>query len=271
LTICIGAICDEGKSVILSADRMITVDMLSQEYEHGIPKCSEVSETCLALTAGSALLPMEVFYGIEEEINRLRNPIVRDVVETIKKRYVGARRKLVEELYLIPRGFSFETFYQNIEKLPPAISASLDNKIEMGGSNGDHFSLQLVVGGVDGLGGHIYIIDDPGSAACFDDIGYACIGSGEPHAWGSFIANDYTSKVLLNEALYITYEAKVRAQKAPGVGNVTDMWVITNKGISKVSDETLMDLQRIYELKASLERTRTAEMNERISKLKVGR
>lgn len=148
---------------------------------------------------------------------------------------------------------------------------TLDNKIESGGSEGSRFNLQIIVGGVDELGGHIYIVEDPGTSACFDDIGYACIGSGEPHAFGSFIANDFTYNIPPNEALYLTYEAKVRAQKAPGVGQATDLWIISNKGITKVQDETVNDLSKIYELKLRSEKERTKEMNDLLKKIKLGR
>lgn len=119
MTICIGVVCDKSQKVILAADRMITVDMLSQEYEHGVPKCDEVSDTCLVLSAGSALLPAEVFYEIKGEITKLKRPIIRDIVGEIKRRYVAARRTVVEEMYLTPRGFTMETFYEKVSDLPP--------------------------------------------------------------------------------------------------------------------------------------------------------
>ena len=60
MTICIGAIC-EKKYVVLATDRMITLKRPNIEYEQtGITKAIEITPTCFAETAGSALAFVEI-------------------------------------------------------------------------------------------------------------------------------------------------------------------------------------------------------------------
>jgi len=44
------------------------------------------------------------------------------------------------------------------------------------------------------------------------------IGTGDTHAISTLIYNEYTQKVSLNRALYLVYESKKAAERAPGVG-----------------------------------------------------
>lgn len=71
MTICIGAICDNKSKVIVASDRMITASYPPVEFEHGIPKMEKISNTCVALTAGSALAHTELFRDAKLEISQL--------------------------------------------------------------------------------------------------------------------------------------------------------------------------------------------------------
>jgi hypothetical protein len=65
---------------------------------------------------------------------------------------------------------------------------------------------------------------------------------------------NYTSKISLNKAIWLSYEAKRRAESAPGVGKGTDMCVIDNCGINRVSEEVLKTLDKMYEEKDKKDR-----------------
>jgi len=264
MTICIAALCDKNFKAIVASDRMITVMPLSQEFEHGTSKIQTIAKTCAAVTAGSALLPSELCKAVEEPISKLGKPHISQIVDEIKKQYVELRKKRIEEEVLKPRGLTIETFYKNIGKLPPQIAIPLDNKIE----SYDEFRLDVLIGGVDDSGGHIYQVSNPGISECFDILGYSAIGSGEPHAISSFIANDYTGLVSLNEGVYMVYEAKKRSEKAPGVGPSTDMCVIDKK-VEPISDAVMANLNKIYKMKTAYERKRTKKINQAIQNLKI--
>ena len=96
MTICIGAIC-ENKYVVMATDRMITVRMPNIEYEQsGITKAVEITPTCLAATAGSALAFTPV---LRDAINEISSQSIKDtssIAETVRKYYVIHRNKKVE-------------------------------------------------------------------------------------------------------------------------------------------------------------------------------
>jgi len=61
MTICISAICEGGKAVVVASDRMVTAGFLALEFEHPGGKIKEISKTCVGLTAGDALAQIELF------------------------------------------------------------------------------------------------------------------------------------------------------------------------------------------------------------------
>jgi 20S proteasome alpha/beta subunit len=60
MTICIASVC-EKKYVIVAADRMITVTLPNIEYEQTTPKITQITNNCVAATAGSALAYTPIF------------------------------------------------------------------------------------------------------------------------------------------------------------------------------------------------------------------
>jgi len=264
MTVCIAAICDEGKKVVASSDRMITISMPPIEYEHAVPKIEKVFKSCVALTSGSALEHTELCREVENRISGMSAPSTRTIVDKIVECYIERRRRKIEEEILKSRGFSFDTFYPNLKNLPPEIGITIDSRIES-----YNFNLEILAAGVDKIGGHVYQIDNPGTASCFDALGYGSVGSGWHHAVYSLIGNNYTCLVPLKEAAYLVYESKRRAESAPGVGRDTDMCVITKDGITTLSEETMRSLNEIYEKKMEIERSRTKEINELIKNLKL--
>ena len=257
-------LCESNSKAVLASDRMITVSFLSHEFEHPTPKSQPVSESCVILSAGSALLPTEVFHDIDNEISSLKNPGVAEIVERVKARYVAVRRKKAEETYLRPRGLTIEGFYKTMDSLPAQLAAVLDQKIEKGD---DGWGLELIIAGVDGSGAHIYLVEDPGVSSSFDSIGFVCTGSGSPHAFTSFIASGYAENGSLNEAVYRTYEAKRRSERAPGVGPTTDMWIVTKEGVRKLKETVLVSLRGIYDRYAEWESGKLQKMSRDIGAL----
>lgn len=107
------------------------------------------------------------------------------------------------------------------------------------------YGLTILLSGADESGAHIYRIEDPGTSECFDSsIGFNAIGIGQDHAVLSLIGNKYTIKMDLNEATYLAYEAKRKAEIAPGVGKETDISIIKNENIEQVSKEKIKNKEK---------------------------
>lgn len=71
MTICIAAICENGRYIIAMADRMITYSAPPfHQFEHPIPKIYVLGRNVVLMTAGSALLPSEFIYNIKVALAR---------------------------------------------------------------------------------------------------------------------------------------------------------------------------------------------------------
>ncbi len=243
VTICIAAICDEGKSLISASDSMITNRMLSIQFEHPLRKVTLLSEKCIALTAGDALAHTELFGMVQGGISQLKSPSIQDIVEQIKECYQNIRKSKINERILKPRGFSsFQEFYESHRTLVPEIAMVIQSRID-----DFDYGLDIIVAGAGNGNAHIYGINDPGTSQCFDAIGFHAIGSGLPHALNTLIAREHHSGTTLEESLLIVYEAKKVAEKAPGVGsNRTDLGVLNSEGWSQVPDDKLSELGQIH-------------------------
>jgi len=244
VTICIAAACERGKNIILASDSMITSPGLSVQFEHPGRKITSLSHQCMALTAGDALAHTELFNEVTAYLKKLRDPSVSEIVETIKKRYKKIRRKTIIETILAPRGFDdFEAFYGVQQGLAGDVGLRIQAEID-----GYNYGLSILIGGISGGKAHIYGITDPGTSQCFDSINFNAIGSGLPHTVNSLIARNCHVNLPLNEALMIVSEAKIMAEKAPGVGKETDMCIMKEDKTIYIPRSSFNDIRDIYGL-----------------------
>lgn len=263
MTICIGAICEERKKAVFALDRMLTSRELSLEFEHDERKIDEISDTCVALTAGEALAPTKLFRDVKAKISKTSSIAeICDITTEVFRQY---KMKRVEEKFFKPRDLTIEKFYQIQKSLVPEVVMRLERAIET-----EHFGVHILLLGVDRDGGHIYNIVDPGTSECHDKIGFDAIGSGLPHAVSTFVDYNYAPNLNLKKALYVVYEAKKGAERAPGVGTITDMGIVDEKGIKYLSLNELNGLQRIFEKKAELVEPSLEEIEKMTQELPLG-
>jgi 20S proteasome alpha/beta subunit len=74
---------------------------------------------------------------------------------------------------------------------------------------------------------HIYAIDKNGMIACWDDVGFAAIGSGAWHAKSLLMQAGYVNKAIFAPALALTFAAKKASEIALGVGKETDIKIVS--------------------------------------------
>lgn len=256
MTICIGAICDKYKAAVVASDKMVTAWYPPIEFEHDTPKIEELSDTCVALTAGSALAHTELFREVKSDLATISKPLVSRITKSIKDSFVEQRKNRVEELYLKPKGMTLESFYKEYaDSLPAEIVVGIHKKIEE-----TEYELEILIVGLDNEGAHIHGVRDPGVSDCYDSLGYNAIGSGELHALSTFMLNNYTPKNSINHAVYLVYEAKRNAEVSQGVGKSTDMCLITDNGIKYLSMDEMARLGVIYEKKTKPEREEISQL-----------
>jgi 20S proteasome alpha/beta subunit len=244
---------NSDSKVIMISDTMITSPHLSIEFEHRTPKIMALSDNCVACAAGNALLHSELFDKARMEVGQLKSPSILQIVGCVKKCYRAMREQGILETVLSPRGIpSFDKFYEIQKEMASDISLNVQGEIDnyqLGGEVG----FTILIGGVDAKGAHIYKIDHPGNAECYDSIGYEGIGSGEFHALTSLIGRDYHITFPLNDALLAAYEAKKIAEKSPGVGSRTDISIVDGRRVITFSDADIKELDRVYTEKKKFE------------------
>lgn len=254
VTVCIAAICKSGDAIVAVADRMMTAPDI--EFEQDTGKIETLSSNCVALTAGSALAHTELFGATKAEIQDLTLPPISQITAVVKKNFATLRRRRAEETCFNPLGLTIQGFFEQQRHLNPDLVMKLANDLDQAA-----FPLRVLIAGIDTTGCHIYQIVDPGTSECFDALGFCAIGSGERHADTTFIFNNFSVNMVLSRAVCVAYEAKRRAEVAPGVGTrFTDVAIITKaSGFTILDDAKLDKLAALYEEKrAGEEQVRTA-------------
>lgn len=263
MTICIVALCEKNKTAILVADRMITA--VDTEFEQDTTKIEKLCGNCAAVTAGSALAHTEICRNVVNEFSDQPAPLIESVAERVKHHFVQLRLKRAEEETFKPMGLTVGGFLKSQKTLEDTVVMRLTRSLEEA-----RLKLRILIAGVDKTGAHIYYIRDPGTSEIFDSIGYCAIGSGDRHAGGVMIDNDYTGGWPLRRAIYVVYEAKRRAEKAPGVGQkYTDIVIISQKKWSALGEKELEQLKDVFKRKSELEADLQKSLRPLIDKLPV--
>lgn len=244
---------------------MLNAPFLTLEFDHPDAKIDKISPSCVALTSGDALAAQDVLADGAGFAGQLQNPLISNFADQIRLKFVEARRRMANERLLEPRGLTFESFYQQggISRLPADLAMLLDSHIQ-----GLRLDVSVILAGVDQTGSHIYAIEDPGTSACFDRLGYHAIGSGHRHAMLTLVGHSQYKTTDLNRTVFNVYAAKRAAESAPGVGSATEMRIITRAGIKSVSEDILSQLAPLYDMKVN---TKIADVEKGIAALAFGK
>lgn len=246
----------------MASDRMLTSSYPPIEFEHTNPKLFDLTETCVAMTAGDALKPVEIVPVVRNNLSERKNaPPVEGIVDLIKNLYQANRLSFAEEIFLKPRTIDCKIFYSHGSSIfPREIFGFIDDQFTR-----FDYGLDLLIAGID-YQAHIYAVHNPGIAGCYDLVGFHAIGVGQLHAIQAFVAQHYSVECSLAHAMNAVYAAKKSAETAPGVGVETDMIVITPDGKQRVSKSDLKTLDEIYR---EVTAPRSKEIEEASKKLKA--
>ena len=102
-----------------------------------------------------------------------------------------------------------------------------------------NLQLEVMVAGIDDSGAHLFAITHPGILLPMQTTGFAAIGTGGTHAAVRISLGQQTPDVKLPETIYNVYEAKRASEVAPGVGQLTDMAILTTKGVTFISEQEI--------------------------------
>lgn len=223
MTICIAAMAEDGKRIVLAVDRMITANFpIPTEFEtDDVPKIYRLGEVSVAMSAGNALNSYEIIEKAKAQIFSQQISRVEQITEVIRRTYQDYRRHLVIERVLEPRGLSLESYYGMQQKLVLGVVQDIESQLT-------NFNLQveLIVAGCRENECHIFTITHPGVSFLHDALGHVSIGSGAPHVMYYFIGSDYKKGLPVEKVVEIVKEAKKKSEVAPGVGKQTELVVI---------------------------------------------
>lgn len=228
VTVCIAAACQYNSQpfIVAASDYMLTAAHDTIQYEPRLQKLATLSPlSCICLYSGDANQVADILNPVRQFAQKNPSSTINDVAQECASSYQKIRRNRVEANYLNPLGLDFHTFHQDQRLLDSTLVQKLSK--EMLGENSD-LGIEILIAGVDISGGaQIYIIDDPGQIESRNNLGFASIGVGRVHADPIFMFEKYMRTETLYKSIFLTYVAKRAAEVAPGVGQLTDMFLIT--------------------------------------------
>jgi len=212
----------------------------------------------------NSLLHTELFDEVRAKIMTIASPTIKQIADVVCDSFRSCKMKRIEEKYFKPRGLTLEEYLQVQRHLNENVVLRLERAIES-----STFSMVCLLVGVDGSGAQIFEISDPGHSECYWRIGFHALGSGLPHAISTFISHNFTPSMNVKKALYITYEAKKNAEKAPGVGTKTDIGIIDENGIKILNSEEINILENIYQKRMEIVSQSIPIIEEMINELPI--
>jgi 20S proteasome alpha/beta subunit len=234
MTICIAAICDDGRAIVVAADRMFTAPApLNLEFEPPISKIEKMGGCCVAMASGNSLYAAELAERIKQHISQHggKTPKMLPTATFAKDAYIKLRNEKIQEQIINPLlGPDFATQTEKGVSLPTYLKdqgAMYQNVVIQ--TNQFNLGVDITLAGCDDSGSHIYYLGNPGTVVAFDKLGYNAIGSGSIHAMVALHLGGQSPKSTLSATLFSVYAAKISSEVAPGVGEETEIAVL-NKG-----------------------------------------
>lgn len=246
MTICIASLCEDAKTIVLVADRMLGLGFIEAEPE--ISKTFQLHNKWRVMLAGNNISPaFDIIDEAKKDLEDNESPDVQAVIHAIASNYEKSRLSTAVGKYLTPRGWTIDQFRtEGRQLIGDMLHRQLDSAIA------DYkLSVQFLVAGFDDHDcGKIFSVDNPGIASRHDIPGFHVIGSGNVGASYMMFYREFGPKLSLPEALYYTFEAKYFAELASGVGTDTDAYILRmhDKEVeTTVSNKTIKLLFKVCE------------------------
>jgi hypothetical protein len=237
MTCCVAALCDDGKTLILIADKMIGSWAIESEFN--ISKIRQIDDTWWLLFAGEDIAPVfDIIDSTKELITQKcqtnRPPItdkkaipVKIISDAMLESYEAKRLADAVALHLGPIGWTLDDF--NVTG-----HIGLPDFLEIKGKIASHtLQIELLVGGFSGGQGYLLVLAPAIYGAIpkrCDVPGFGSIGSGSSGALYMLYYRELSYKTPTRKALYYAMEAKLFGEQSPGVGESTDAFVVTSDG-----------------------------------------
>lgn len=257
MTNCVAAVCDDGKAIVLVADKMIGMGYVESELE--ITKMRPLHRDWWMLFAGDDLTPVfDIVDYTRASLNQSAGAALSEVKNAVKRAFAKKRIEDAETLYLTPIDWTMDEFKrEGYEKLPNF--SEIQAKIE-----GFTLPIQLLVAGFEKERGQVFSLhgygDKRGIPSRYDIPGFDSIGSGETVALFMMYYRDLSQKTSVRETVYYALEAKYFGEQATGVGASTDLFIARpGEPLIQINDEEVIEEKLIpicYDMSPNLLRAK---------------
>ncbi len=250
MTVCIAAVCEDGKKIVAAADRMFTNSFpVMVEFETEESKLELISSNCVAIMSGNSGYGTEVLFQPRKDFEGRNAESIVAVTDAVLREYVATRLKKVDETIIVPAlGHDYDSFLTRGGTLPTYLQTQPQLYQQLVAMTQQYdLGLEIIVAGIDDTGAHISLITHPGTFVSLDKLGYHTTGSGGIHALTRLNLSGQTRRRNLVQTLYSVYESKKAAEVAPGVGKETDLMVIEqNSGSFLCPEAIITELESMY-------------------------
>jgi len=251
LTVCATAICTVEKTlggrkyaILGISDRMITSgDIEFEQPNH--TKVFQLAGRAMSLASGDIECCTEV---IRDTIRLVGNSGVCEIYDIAKiqcKKFEEYRRSRAESAYLHKFGLNMESFVSRQNQMTPEFFLKIESQIDK-----IRLGVETIIAGFDSDVPNIICVGDVFGVfreRCQDAIGFCSVGSGARQFESLFMSSRYDTSWRLPDALLLMYTAKKKAEASPGVGCLTDMCIIDDKGFRLLEKETVDALDEYYQ------------------------
>ncbi len=237
MTCCVAAVCDNGKSIVLVADKLIGFQFV--EAQPDIKKIIQVHKNWWIMFAAEDISPVfEIADSIKADLRRKRNLKIEDLEEVAGRCYEEARIGRAVHKHLKRWGMNPLDFVKSGRK---TLGTRVFNRLRRRIVKFD-LRLELIVAGFDSTGqAKLFRVDDD-EPQRQDIPGFCAIGSGA-------LAADYIMtyrgelyvETPLRKAIYYVLEGKYFGESAQGVGTRTDVYILRDgmKPLALDEDEVI--------------------------------
>jgi hypothetical protein len=246
MTVCLAALCEEGKAVVLVADKM--VGKVYVEAELQISKLQLIHPHWFLMMSADDISPLfDLADRARDELAPTKDAPLETVMEVLQRNYEVIRMKRAEAVYLKPIGWTIERFTREGHTLPNYETIQFDLA-------GYELRVEVLIAGFDKKltpPGKIFTMAsaNKGIPARCDIPAFAAIGSGATVAEYMMFYRDVHQMLPVRAAVYYALEAKYFGEQASGVGGGTDLYVLRFDGnimwVKQLNDEKTIEKKLI--------------------------
>lgn len=225
MTVCVAALAENGKKIVLGADNMLTIGIGTsikyQKEDKDHKKIIKLNNNTYALFAGAlhVMAPLLVYAKENIKDNNSPNKAAEKLREGLKQ---FALTKIEEEI-LEKVGFNWDIFKNKQQTLNSDIVKDLYNKI-----NNFNLDVEIIIAGFDTQSQHSYLGVLSGNGFLVDHTldGFLTSGSGGDLAKFSLIFSNFAQSLSVEKVKELVEKALNDAKKSPGVGDLGDLTII---------------------------------------------